>query len=88
MDYLLRRNRERIQRREGLESLLTGVSDWRKYEIAFGRRRVLSAGCLASYVVQGSDAPAGSNALRQADLASIEKFHKQDIAATFQKPRT
>jgi hypothetical protein len=43
---------------------------------------------LASYVVQGSDAPAGSNALRQADLASIEKFHKQDIAATFQKPRT
>jgi ketosteroid isomerase-like protein len=40
---------------------------------------------LASHVVQGSGAPAGTDALRQADLASIEKFHKQDIAATLSR---
>ena len=40
---------------------------------------------LASYVGQGSGAPAGTDALRQADLAGIEKFHKQDIAATLSR---
>src|SRR6266511_1397865 len=40
---------------------------------------------LASHVVQGSGAPAGSNAGRQADLAGIEKLHKQDIAATLSR---
>jgi hypothetical protein len=37
---------------------------------------------LASHVVQGSGASAGSNAGRQADLAGIEKFHQRDTAAT------
>ena len=40
---------------------------------------------LASHVVQGSGASAGSNAGRQADLASIEKFHQRDIAATLSR---
>jgi hypothetical protein len=40
---------------------------------------------LASHVVQGSDASAGSNAGRQADLAGIEKFHQRDIAATLSR---
>ena len=40
---------------------------------------------LASHVVQGSGASAGSNAGRQADLAGIEKFHKQEIAATLSR---
>jgi ketosteroid isomerase-like protein len=40
---------------------------------------------LATHVVQGSGAAAGSNAGRQADLAGIEKFHKQDIAATLSR---
>ncbi len=40
---------------------------------------------LASHVVQGSGASAGSNAGRQADLAGIEKLHKQDIAATLSR---
>ena len=40
---------------------------------------------LASHVVQGSGASAGSNAGRQADLAGIEKFHQRDIAATLSR---
>ena len=40
---------------------------------------------LASLVVQGSGQSAGSNATRQADLAGIEKFHQQDIAATLSR---
>src|SRR6266496_1347759 len=40
---------------------------------------------LASHVGQGSGASAGSNAGRQADLASIEKFHQRDIAATLSR---
>jgi ketosteroid isomerase-like protein len=40
---------------------------------------------LASHVGQGSGASAGSNALRQADLAGIEKFHQRDIAATLSR---
>jgi ketosteroid isomerase-like protein len=40
---------------------------------------------LASHMGQGSGASAGSNALRQADLASIEKFHQRDIAATLSR---
>ena len=40
---------------------------------------------LASHVGQGSDASAGSNAGRQADLAGIEKFHQRDIAATLSR---
>jgi ketosteroid isomerase-like protein len=40
---------------------------------------------LASQVVQGSGAPVGSNAGHQADLAGIEKFHQQDIAATLSR---
>ena len=40
---------------------------------------------LASHVVQGSGPSAGSNAGRQADLAGIEKFHKQDMAATLSR---
>ena len=40
---------------------------------------------LASQVVQGSGASAGSNALSQADLAGIEKFHQRDIAATLSR---
>jgi ketosteroid isomerase-like protein len=39
---------------------------------------------LASHVVQESGA-AGTDALRQADLAGIEKFHKQEIAATLSR---
>ena len=39
----------------------------------------------ASHVVQGSGQSAGSNAERQADLAGIEKFHQQDIAATLSR---
>ena len=39
----------------------------------------------ASHVVQGSGASVGSNAGRQADLASIEKFHQRDIAATLSR---
>ena len=53
------------------------VSDWRKYDIAFGCRIVF---CLlavsASHVGPRSGAWAGSNAGRQADLAGIEKFHQ------------
>jgi len=40
---------------------------------------------LASHVVQRSDASAVSNADRQADSASIEKLHQQDIAATLSR---
>ena len=40
---------------------------------------------LASHVVQGSGASAGSNAERQADLAGIEKFHQRDIAGTLSR---
>jgi ketosteroid isomerase-like protein len=40
---------------------------------------------LASHVVQGSGQSGGSNAGRQADLAGIEKFHQQDIAATLSR---
>lgn len=40
---------------------------------------------LASHVFQGSGASAGSLALRQADLAGIEKLHQQDIAATLSR---
>ena len=40
---------------------------------------------LASHVVQGSGASAGSDAGRQADLAGIEKLHQQDIAATLSR---
>src|SRR5207245_2478836 len=40
---------------------------------------------LASHVVQGSGASAGSAAGRQADLAGIEKLHQQDIAATLSR---
>jgi hypothetical protein len=40
---------------------------------------------LTSHVVQRSDASAGSNADRRAELAGIEKFHKQDIAATLSR---
>src|SRR6266508_3614754 len=44
-----------------------------------------SLAVLASHVVQGSGAPAGTDALRQADLAGIEKLHKQEIAATLSR---
>src|SRR6266540_4736126 len=44
-----------------------------------------SLAVLASHVVQGSGAPAGTDALRQADLAGIEKFHQRDIAATLSR---
>jgi ketosteroid isomerase-like protein len=44
-----------------------------------------SLAVLASHVVQGSGASAGSLALRQADLAGIEKLHQQDIAATLSR---
>jgi ketosteroid isomerase-like protein len=44
-----------------------------------------SLAVLASHVVQGSGAPAGTDALRQADLAGIEKFHRQEIAATLSR---
>jgi uncharacterized protein (TIGR02246 family) len=37
---------------------------------------------LASHVVQGSGQSAGSDAGRQGDLAGIEKFLQQDVAAT------
>jgi ketosteroid isomerase-like protein len=40
---------------------------------------------LASQVVQGSAASAGSAAGRQADSAGIEKFHQQDINATLSR---
>ena len=40
---------------------------------------------LASHVVQGSGALAGSDTGRQADLAGIEKFHQQEIAATLSR---
>ena len=40
---------------------------------------------LASHVGQGSDAPAGADALPQADFAGIEKFHQRDIAATLSR---
>src|SRR6266536_3476989 len=40
---------------------------------------------LASHVGQGSGASAGGLALRQADLAGIEKFHQRDIAATLSR---
>jgi ketosteroid isomerase-like protein len=40
---------------------------------------------LASHVVQGSGASAGSAAVRQADSAGIEKFHQQDISATLSR---
>ena len=40
---------------------------------------------LAGQVVQGPGASAGSDAGRQADLAAIEKFHQQDIAATLSR---
>lgn len=40
---------------------------------------------LASHVVHGSRASAGSNARRQADLAGIEKFHQREIAATLSR---
>ncbi len=40
---------------------------------------------LASHVGQGSGAPAGADALPQADFAGIEKFHKQEIAATLSR---
>jgi hypothetical protein len=40
---------------------------------------------LASNVFQASGALAGSNAGRQADLAGIEKLHKQEIAATLSR---
>ena len=40
---------------------------------------------LASHVGQGSGAPAGTDALPQADFAGIEKFHKQEIAATLSR---
>lgn len=44
-----------------------------------------SLAVLATHVFQGSGASAGSNAGRQTDLAGIEKFHKQDIAATLSR---
>ena len=40
---------------------------------------------LASHVGQESDASAGSNAKRQADLAGIERLHQRDIAATLSR---
>jgi ketosteroid isomerase-like protein len=40
---------------------------------------------LASHLVQRSGASAGTDAGRQADLASIEKFHQRDIAATLSR---
>jgi ketosteroid isomerase-like protein len=40
---------------------------------------------LASHVGQGSGAPAGADALPQGDFAGIEKFHKQEIAATLSR---
>ena len=40
---------------------------------------------LASHVGQGSGAPAGTDTLPQADVAGIEKFHKQEIAATLSR---
>ena len=40
---------------------------------------------LAGHVIQGAGASAGSDAGRQADLAAIEKFHQQDIAATLSR---
>ena len=44
-----------------------------------------SLAVLASHVVQGSGAPAGTDALRQGDLAGIERLHKQEIAATLSR---
>ena len=44
-----------------------------------------SLAVLASHLVQGSDASAGSNAGRQEDLAGIEKFHQREIAATLSR---
>jgi hypothetical protein len=49
-----------------------------------------SLAVLASHVVQssmvpGSGGPAVTDASRQADLAGIEKFHKQEIAATLSR---
>ena len=40
---------------------------------------------LAGHVGQGSGQWGGSNAGRQADLAGIEKFHQQEIAATLSR---
>ena len=40
---------------------------------------------LAGRVVQGPAAPAGSDGARAADLAAIEKAHRQDIAATLSR---
>jgi len=40
---------------------------------------------LAAQVIQGSAAPAGRDSDRAADLAAIEKFHRQDIAATLSR---
>ena len=40
---------------------------------------------LASQLVRGSSASAGSDAVSQTDLAGIEKFHQQDIAATLSR---
>ena len=44
-----------------------------------------SLAVLATHVVQGSGAPVRTDALRQAYLAGIEKFHKQEIAATLSR---
>jgi ketosteroid isomerase-like protein len=44
-----------------------------------------SLAVLASHVVQGSGPTAGTDALRQADLAGIERLHKQEIAATLSR---
>ena len=44
-----------------------------------------SLAVLAGHVVQGFGASAGSNPGRQADLAGIEKLHKQEIAATLSR---
>ena len=44
-----------------------------------------SLAVLASHVVQESGASEGSNVMRRADLAGIEKFHKRDIAATLSR---
>ncbi len=40
---------------------------------------------LAGQVVQGPAASAGSDRGRDADLAGIEKFHQQNIAATLSR---
>jgi len=44
-----------------------------------------SLAVVATHVVQGSGAPVRTDVLRQADLAGIEKFHKQEIAATLSR---